>query len=255
MQVTKIKCPLCGQEISKSNYSKHQRRHQNHPETFNKSLVSVHDGLNCRFCGKECINKNSLVQHELRCSSNPNRINTVIDNFNNIGHKSWNRGLTKETDSRVMQGAERMKEGYKSGRILRKIGYDNVSKRPEVRQKISNTCKEKAKRGEWHTSLAKDKHIDYNGTDLHCSWELRYAVYLDSLNISWVRCKERFPYKYEDVVHYYTPNFYLPQTNEYIEIKGYSTEKDYAKWEQFPKDKKLTILQKDDLSRLGIDTK
>ena len=28
----------------------------------------------CKFCGKECKNKNSLTQHEIRCKENPNRL-------------------------------------------------------------------------------------------------------------------------------------------------------------------------------------
>lgn len=28
----------------------------------------------CKFCGKQCKNKNSLAQHECRCKNNPNRI-------------------------------------------------------------------------------------------------------------------------------------------------------------------------------------
>ena len=54
MNRTKIKCELCGQEISKSNYIKHLRRHENHPETFKeKSYALNHDGLICQFCGKK----------------------------------------------------------------------------------------------------------------------------------------------------------------------------------------------------------
>lgn len=30
--------------------------------------------MNCQYCGKECKNKNSLVQHEIRCNNNPNKI-------------------------------------------------------------------------------------------------------------------------------------------------------------------------------------
>ena len=28
----------------------------------------------CKYCGKQCKNKNSLVQHEIRCKENQNRI-------------------------------------------------------------------------------------------------------------------------------------------------------------------------------------
>ena len=41
---------------------------------------------------------------------------------------------------------------------------------------------------------------------------------------------------------YYTPDFYLPDEDIYIEIKGYKTIKDEAKWSQFPIDKRLKVL-------------
>lgn len=72
----KIKCEICGQEITAINYTKHLRRHQNHPETFNKSngkYKLTHDGLICQFCGKEYKNRNSLCNHERLCKDNPNR--------------------------------------------------------------------------------------------------------------------------------------------------------------------------------------
>ena len=116
MQRTKIKCPICGKEISKSNYSKHERRHANNPESFEggrKTKLLPHEGLNCQFCGKLCKNKNSLVQHELRCISNQNRINVVVNNFNSIGRKAWNKGLNKSNSSSVLKQSESLTEYYR----------------------------------------------------------------------------------------------------------------------------------------------
>jgi hypothetical protein len=47
--------------------------------------------------------------------------------------------------------------------------------------------------------------------------------------------------------------FYLLDSDEYIEIKGYKTEKDVAKWEQFSNDRKLKVFMHQDLIQLGID--
>ncbi len=255
MQRQKIKCTICGQEVSKSNYSKHMRRHEMHPETFRPAYVLDHEDLSCKFCGKNYESKNALIQHEMRCSSNPERIqSSCIKNFNAKGRTVWNKGLDK-SDARIQKQIATYKERFNKGvyKVLR--GSSNPACRPEVRERISKTCLMKSKTGTWHTSLAKNKHIDYNGVDLHCSWELRYAMYLDNNNIPWIRCKDRFPYEYKGVMHYYTPDFYLPRSDEYIEIKGYSTGKDYAKWKQFPKDKTLVVMKKEDLDKLGIDTK
>ena len=119
-------------------------------------------------------------------------------------------------------------------------------------KKISKTVNEKVANGEWHTSLAKHMHIDYNGVDMHGNWELQYAIDLDSKNIKWIKCKESFGYIFEGKPKRYTPDFYLIETDEYIEIKGYKTEKDDVKWSQFPKDKVLKVLMKNELTLLGI---
>ena len=95
-------------------------------------------------------------------------------------------------------------------------------------------------------------HHNYNGVDLHGSWELKYAKHLDSNNILWERCNTVFKYVFEGKERQYKPDFFLPDTNEYVEIKGYVTPKDQAKWEQFPKDITLKVLMKQDLKKLNI---
>lgn len=47
----------------------------------------------------------------------------------------------------------------------------------------------------------------------------------------------------------------LPETDEYIEIKGYKTIKDEAKWSQFPSHRKLRVLMKKELLELGVEIK
>lgn len=61
----------------------------------------------CKFCGRECKNDNSLRNHERLCKLNPNRQISPFVNFNKEctdGKRNvWNKGLTKDTDSRVKQ--------------------------------------------------------------------------------------------------------------------------------------------------------
>ena len=38
--------------------------------------------MNCKYCGRECKNNNSLTQHEIRCKENPNHIKC----YGNKGH-------------------------------------------------------------------------------------------------------------------------------------------------------------------------
>lgn len=41
--------------------------------------------MKCKYCNKECKNKNSLAQHECRCKDNPNRI---VINGNRQSHRA-----------------------------------------------------------------------------------------------------------------------------------------------------------------------
>lgn len=210
------------------------------------------EGLVCQYCGKECKNKNSLSNHERLCKLNPDRQISSFVAFNET-KTAWNKGLTKETDERVLKMSLTYKANHEKGLHKDVSGDNNPAHNDEVRNKISKTCLRRSKEGTWHTSLAKNMHYNYNGIDLHGTYELEYAKYLDKNNIQWERCTDRFEYYYKDSYHYYTPDFYLVESGEFIEIKGYATGKDYAKWSQFPKDKKLKVLMKKDLVLLGLN--
>lgn len=52
------------------------------------------DNFICKYCGKECKNKNSLAQHEIRCKMNPNKIK-VTSNFSEYNNKIKDGTLKK----------------------------------------------------------------------------------------------------------------------------------------------------------------
>lgn len=115
-------------------------------------------------------------------------------------------------------------------------------------KKVSRTIQRKVKEGTWHTSVAKRMHCQYRNVTLHGRWELAYAMYLDREGIAWKRPFDRFAYEYEERVRYYTPDFYLPDSETFVEIKGYETAKDTAKWTQF--NQKLIVLKFRELKEL-----
>lgn len=253
MHTKRGSCPYCGLVTNMANLLRHIRSHENgNYDQKNSGYHLDHEDLNCKYCGAEKKNRNSLIQHEIRCSKNPKRIPVTITGVNNKGHIAWNKGLTKYTDERVAKNGQAITNGYKSGKIQPLRGAQNPSSNPEVRKKISETIRQKARNGEWHTSLATKMHHHYNGYDFDGKWEVAFAVYLDLCNIPYVRNSDRFPYTYNNQSSTYTPDFYLPATDEYIEIKGYSCGRDYAKWKQFPSDKRLVILKEKDLLALGV---
>lgn len=91
-QTYNLICQKCGKEYSleltESQFLKGKYKHfcsrscantrQHSEETKQKISRGVLNNINvdcfCKFCGKQLKNKNALVQHEIRCKENPNRI-------------------------------------------------------------------------------------------------------------------------------------------------------------------------------------
>lgn len=91
----------------------------------------------------------------------------------------------------------------------------------------------------------------YKGIWMRSSWEIKYAKYLDKNKIKW-----KYEYKAFDLGEStYTPDFYLPKTDEYIEIKGWWRNEAKRKLKIFKKiysKIKITVLNKKQLKELKI---
>lgn len=209
--------------------------------------TTIYAELFCQFCSKACKNNNSQRNHERLCKSNPNKQEPT-----KVFGKRSKPGGNKYTKAAKLG----LPKPVVSDETREKISSANKSRSKELTQSIgeksSKTILEKAKNGEWHVSLAKNMHYNYQGVDLHGTWELRLAMYMDDNKITWWRCDDIFEYEFDGRTLSYQPDFYLPKFDLYIEVKGYATEKDFAKWNQFPKDRKLVVLKEYDLKDLGI---
>lgn len=165
----------------------------------------------CKFCNKEFEKYQSASAHSVFCVLNPSRDKTI----QKISASSSGRVHTQE-----------------------------------AREKISKSILKKVENDEWHCSFSRARIHEYNGIKFHGMWEIKYAQYLDTQNIKWIRPIEQFEYEFEEKIRHYTPDFFLVDLNLYVEIKGYATEKDHQKWMNFPLD--LRVLFGEDLLELGI---
>ncbi len=139
-----------------------------------------------------------------------------------LGCIPWNKGLTKEIDDRIIYG----KNSSRFGKIVSHL----------------------TGKGSYYDS-------PLQGTIwLRSSYEIAYAKYLDENNILWLYEIQTFNLGNTT----YTPDFYLPTSNLFIEIKGYMTDKAQNKINKFLdnyNDEGLKILYKEDLIKLGIEIK
>lgn len=160
----------------------------------------------------------------------------------------------------------------------------NTKRTIEIRKKISQTqrtgeyrfcvvCNKEIYRPKWTLQSAKDitcscrcsainrflknthVHIKYNGTNFRSSWEANFAKWCDGSGIKWEYEKNKFLLKIANNYCYYIPDFYLPEFDVYIEIKGYWREvaklKCKAFFEQY-KNKNLIIFEEGNLKEIGI---
>lgn len=194
--------------------------------------------LICQYCGRECKNAISHSAHQRTCPKNPNR------RYKNgmVGKKGGNQ-FTKAKQLGVEQ------YGVLSEAGAQKIRETNAARiwDDEMRLKMSESMKRAvAKNPQAYTSSNRGrcKQIVYDGVVFHSSWELEFYKWCQAANIICIRNCEGFRYIWEGERTYF-PDFYLPGLDLYIEVKGYTTERDFAKWRDFTKS--LRILTRRDI--------
>lgn len=207
----------------------------------------------CEYCGKYCKNLNSKKQHEIRCKLNPNKMDTsYVSNF----WKQYNKDLKSGKITKIYTNQYTKAE---------KLGLDKPKMSEETKKIISRKSKQikwsedKKKR---HSNTMKNvvrenpdsysssnvngrvKKVNYKGIILDSSWELLVAKFFDENDIIWERPKIGIEYNWENDIHVYYPDFYLPKFDLYIEVKGYKRERDQYKWNSI---NNLLIIGKDEI--------
>lgn len=196
----------------------------------------------CRFCGRECKNANSLRNHERLCKENPNRQEMTWLNNSKANFAAYNQklklGLVKRKPSNQYIKSKELglSKPEISDETRKKIGngWRGKNHTPEQLQKLSNTMQKVVRENPDKYSLSqihqRTKHYTYNGVRIDGTWELIVAKYLDEQNIKWEKSPKHFDYFWECKIHCYYPDFYLPEYDTYIEVKGYETKRDLEKY-------------------------
>ena len=71
---------------------------------------------------------------------------------------------------------------------------------------------------------------NYKNEKFHGKWEVEVVKWLEKNNITYIRKVSPFKYFWNGAMHLYFPDFYLPDYDYYVEVKGYETERDVCKW-------------------------
>ncbi len=162
--------------------------------------------MKCKLCGKECKNKNSLVQHEIRCKSNSDHIIVKSPSksqkwfeamHNRRGHGSNQYTKAKELGLPKPEISEETKK-----KLSEKFsGDNNPAKREDVRNKISKTQK-----------------INYKGRSIF-NIDRSQEPFSEKYFREWLE-KERIDYKKNFHVDRFFLDFAFPDKKIYFEVNG-----------------------------------
>lgn len=208
--------------------------------------------MECSHCSKICKNLNSLKQHEIRCKSNINKIvvkSNLIDYNEKIrlGELSGtNQYIKAASEGRTVIVTKETKDKLS---LAGKNRIWSEDKRLEISKRMQITVK---KYPESYSSVninGRVKQVEYNGSKLDGGWELIVAKWFDLNNIKWIRNTNGFNYDWNGPRTYF-PDFYLIDLDLYVEVKGYTRDRDILKWEVVPN---LIIIKKNEIDLIKTD--
>lgn len=184
----------------------------------------------CQYCLKDVtlttkLNFNlyfkALRLHESMCGKNPQSKSVKYPTVHSEATKKKLRDINKGkfwTQEQKSAASERMKKV-----VLQHPESYSSSNRGRVKQIIIDQIK------------------------LLGKWELYFYLWAKENKINITKCNQSFPYTWNGNRIYF-PDFYLPDENLYVEIKGYETDRDQAKWSAFPN--KLGIIKKNEIKKI-----
>lgn len=181
----------------------------------------------CQFCGREGTNR-SISQHIVRCKNNPDKI--VLDRKGEknpkFGKKGCNQFTKAKSEGKIVKISDETRNKLGSANRGRMQSDNERAKRSLVMKKA---VKEHPDSYSASNLNGRTKKILYNGIVLDGSWEYEVAKWLDKNSISWTKDVKGFEYEWHGKRTYF-PDFYLPDLDIYVEVKGFERERDRIKW-------------------------
>lgn len=208
-------CRYCKQTFaSKASLRRHIRR--THDDSYLREIEALH--RTCPYCKNQFENRQRLGGHMCLCSARPDR-KQVLRRLSESHKGNTHSPEVKKRIRKSMQGAVRdSPESYSAENVCGRV------KRIKV--------------------------VDSFGTQttVHGRWERDVATFFNERAIRWRNDVQGFSYQWKGREHLYFPDFYLPDFDVYVEVKGFERSRDRAKWSSFPKP--LILIRKPEIREI-----
>lgn len=208
--------------------------------------------MQCKHCQQERKNANSLRNHERLCKNNPDRQHTPFQNAEWQKEKAANR-FTKAKNLGLPPpevSKETREKLSKAATIQNQTQWTDAAKSRQSNKMKEVVAKNPDSYSKKNVS-GRVNQIEYNGIVFKGSWEVRFAKWCDDNNILYIYEPEPLQYQYRGQIHSYFPDFQL-ENGLYVEVKGYITERDIAKWDGICDN--ICIVTKNEIEKIKRDT-
>lgn len=187
-------------------------------------------------CGKEFLKSQSLNAHYSHCIIHRSGKLPIT----NRGGGGWSKGMTKENN----EGVKKMSSTLSITRTGKK--HSEKTKTILSNKRIMFLEENPNSNVKWFIVNNGIRDIKVQG-----KWELTIANWLNSNNIKWDRIRIKY-----DGHRTYTPDFWLPEFNFFIEVKGWLRNEDIIKMNKVVMENSidLRILNKELYNKLDTIT-
>jgi hypothetical protein len=237
-------CDKCNKEISCSNFNRHYVKCNGIITQrliyLNSNWLQDNGKYKCPYCNNE-FTKMGICSHIIFKHLELNNYNK--NNLNAFNLKIKNK-IIKPNKNQYVLARERGEEYSLSTESRKKMSKSKSgqSMTKQAREKISKArskyLEEVGNGGFVNIKWYKIKNIKNEEFIVRGKWELELAKILNNENIYWIR-KVYLTYIKNEITKTYCPDFYLPDYNKYIEIKGY--------FSQIDKEKISLVLEKNNI--------
>jgi len=177
--------------------------------------------MNCEFCSGEFNKKGGYANHVRRCTKNPNRIHEV---------------LTAEGRARISATTTAQNKTKWADPVIAKKHRESMKRIAQERPESYSS-----------SNRGRTKQIIVDDIKFQGQWEVDFYLWAKEQNLNPNKPTTGFKYEWNGVRVYY-PDFYLPSLELYVEVKGYETDRDRAKWENFPNT--LSIIKEAEIKQI-----
>lgn len=177
--------------------------------------------MECQHCSKDYTSKIGFSNHVRRCPKNPNRI---LETLTDSGRERIRQSTIKQNARQWNDLAIREKHRLSMQRAVREHPESYSS-----------------------SNRGRTKQIIIDGIKLQGQWEVDFYLWAKEKGLDPKRPSKSFKYNWNGE-RWYHPDFYIECRDLYVEVKGYETERDKAKWLQFPE--KLCIIKAAEIKQI-----